>query len=514
MLAAAAAGTTQGAEVTGDLSVAVRDIERSMAVIDASWDKTIRGTDSNLYMADTYNTQTGAVSGPSDIWPLTAAVEAHCSLLEALEMVKEAEPSLYEDNVETYRHRLDLLIDNLEYYRGSYGLASYAHSANWSPYAVPRASQRGEANVTGILNVYDDQMWLSRELIRAYRVTGNEDYLDLATYLADYVIDGWDCWRDDNGKEYGGITWGPGYNSKHACSNAPIIQPLVWLHDIYDGSEATMDYYYRDENNAVKHEVRLRSELYLEFAGKVYDWQRENLLNSSNLYLDMKGADNTIKVVRGYRQHVDCGGATGTVFSYNTGTMIAGGAELYRVTGDERYKSELSATSRASFSEFAGYVRSKGTYLFNTDQSATSGFNTWFNNVLMRSYVDAIPYVDNTSAASGLEAFQKTLDYAYENYNRDGLLPIRFLDGWGTDVVTKGFHQFTFAAQYAMLAVHNLKALETGGVDAVVTDSSRTVADDMVYNLSGIAVGHLSDVKATLPAGLYIVGGRKVRMGN
>lgn len=499
---------------TGDASLAVRDIERSMAMLDATWEKTIRGTDSNLYMADTYNTSTGEVSGPSDIWPLTAAVEAHCSVLEALEMVKTLEPELYESNVETYRHRLELLIDNLEYYRGTYTLASYAHAGVWSPYAVPRSGHRGSANVTGILNVYDDQMWLSRELIRAYRLTDNEVYLELATYLADYVLDGWDCWRDGNGKEYGGITWGPGYNSKHACSNAPIIQPLVWLHDIYEGSGEQMDYYYRDESNKVMHEMRDRSELYLEFARKVYDWQRENLLNPSNLYYDMKGADGTIKVSRGYRQHVDCGGPVGAVYSYNTGTMIGGGAELYRVTGEERYRTEVSATSKSSLSYFASYKRKEGGYLFKTDETAKSGFNTWFNNVLMRSYLDALPYVDNNSASNGLDGFQKFLDYAYENYNRDGLLPIKLYDGWGDDVVTKGFHQFTFAGQYALLAVRNLRALESGGVDNVtVSDREAAPHTGVVYNLSGMALGKLDEVKGTLPRGLYVVDGRKVMMG-
>lgn len=66
----------------------------------------------------------------------------------------------------TNKKQLNQLIDNLEYYRGSLKLSSYATSnKEWTPYAVPRASQRGAADVTGILNVYDDLMWLSRELI-------------------------------------------------------------------------------------------------------------------------------------------------------------------------------------------------------------------------------------------------------------------------------------------------------------------------------------------------------------
>lgn len=441
-----------------DKRTAMRNIKRAMAIIDATWEKTMRGTEDNLYMADVYNTQTGEVSGPSDVWPYTAAIEAHCSLLEALQSVKKVNEKLYKEKWFKYKHQLDLLINNLEYYRGTYKLSSYATTdKRWSPFAVPRASKKGGADVSGILNVYDDQMWLSRELIRAYRLTDNKEYLDLATYLADYVLEGWDCWRDASGKEYGGITWGPGYNSKHSCSNAPIIQPLVWLHGLYKGSGAETEYYYRDANNSVKHETRLRSDLYLEFARKVYDWQKDRLLHESGVFWDMMGADNTIKVLHGYRQHVDCGDPCGSLISYNTGTMISGASELFKVTGDGTLRTDLTAMVGASVNKFSKYMRSQKAYLFNTDKTAENGFNTWFNDVLMRSYIDAFPYAGNAMATTGLESFQKFLDYAFENHNRGNMLPIHLFDGWGDEVKTKGFHQFSFASEYAMLAVYLLE---------------------------------------------------------
>lgn len=509
--ACGALSAADAAEMT-DAELAVRNINRAMDLVDASWEKTMKGGEDNMYMADTYNLVSGQAGGPSDIWPLTAAVEAHCSLLEALEAVKDVDAVLYERTFDFYSHQLAVLIDNLEYYRGTYRLPSYATSKQWSPYAVPRSNRRGGANVSGILNVYDDQMWLSRELIRAYRVTGNEEYLELATYLADYVIDGWDCWRDADGNEYGGITWGPGYNSKHACSNAPIIQPLVWLSEIYEGTDAQTEYYYRDETNAVKHQPRLRSELYLEFARKVYDWQKKHLSHSSGVYWDMMGADGEILVVRGYRQHVDCGGAVGNFYSYNTGTMISGGAELWRVTGEEQFKTDLSASAKGSLNTFARYVRTMGVYDFKTDDTAMSGFNTWFNNVLMRSFVDAEPYCTNNAASNGLKGFQTTLDYAYDNHNRGNMLPIHLIDGWGSEKSTKPFHQFAFASEYAMLAVRLLRNAQSGSVESVATDVV-TCGDDMVHTLGGVALGRLADVEHSIAPGIYIVNGRKCRLG-
>lgn len=497
-----------------DHQTAVRDIKRAMAMVDAAWSKTIIGSADNMYMADIYDTESGEASGTSDVWPYTAAIEAHCSLLEALNLVKDSEAELYASKYEVYKKQLGLLIDNLEYYRGTYKLASYATSSKeCSPYAVPRASERGAANVSGILNVYDDQMWISRELIRAYRLTGTEAWLERATYLVDYVLEGWDCWRDADGNEYGGITWGPGYNSKHACSNAPVIQPLVWLHDIYKDSGKECKYYYRDASNKVKNETRQRADLYLEFAQKVYNWQRQNLLHESGLYWDMMGADNTIKTQRGYRQHVDCGEASGSLFSYNTGTMISGAAELYRATGDETLKTQMNTTVATSLGKFARYVRAHGAYLFNTDESALNGFNTWFNDVLLRSYADAYPYAEDNKAATALKSCQTCLDYAFDNYNRDNMLPIRLFDGWGDEVKTKPFHQFAFASEYAEIATWLLKKeQQSTGISSISVSAPFSHAGS-VYTLSGVKVCDNAEQQASLPRGIYVVGNKKCVLG-
>ena len=514
-LAAFAAPFPAGAELTEGQQKAVRNIERAMSIMDAVWSRSIKGNANNMYLADTYNLTNRNSGGSSDVWPYTAVIEAHNSILEALDAAKDIAPDLYEENHEKYTTQLGQLIDNLEYYRGTYDLASYATQAKpCSPFAVPRSNRKGGANVTGILNVYDDQMWLARELIRAYRITGNEDYLDEATYLTDYVLEGWDCWRDEKGEEYGGITWGPGYNSKHACSNSPIIQPLVWLSDIYSPTDETMEYYYRDNNNEVVMEIVNRGEHYLNFAKKVYAWQKKKLLHSSGCYWDMMGADGTIRVVDGYRQHVDTGGPTGNQYSYNTGTMIAGAAELYRVTDDQSYRDDLSKTSKASLSQFASYKRSQGTYLFNTDKKATEGFNSWFNDVLMRSYADAYPYCDNSSAKTGLESFQTNLDYAYDNYLRNGFLPINFLDGWGDENITKGFHQSAFASEYGVLAqwLLSLEENEENAVIASLREAAET--NPMVYSIWGTKVGNYLNVKDSLPRNIYIVNSKKVLLGH
>lgn len=506
------------AALTETQELALRDIDRCMTMVDAVWSHSIKGTDTNLYLGDTYDLQgRGSSKGVSDVWPYTAVIEAHCSLLEALDAAKNIAPDLYSENYEKYVEQLDKLIDNLEWYRGTYNLASYAVGEKAvSPYGVHRGGSRGHAAVTGIENVYDDQMWLARELIRAYRITGNNDYLDEATYLTDYVLEGWDCWRDGNGEEFGGITWGPGYNSKHACSNSPIIQPLVWLSDIYGPTDKTMEYYYRDNDNEVVMATVNRSEHYLDFAKKVYSWQKRKLLHNSGCYWDMMGADHgKIEVKDGYRQHVNNGGPTGNQYSYNTGTMIAGAAELYRVTGEESYLEDLEATTKASLNQFAKYQRSTGHYLFNTDAKASEGFNSWFNDVLMRSYADADAFVEGQFAKNGLESFQYNLDYAFENYNDKDYLPINFLDGWNGETVTKGFHQSAFASEYGVLAKWLLSLsgedVEDASVDTIEGDAKQ--ASSRVYSINGIDKGDFNQVKDSLPHDIYIMGSKKIVMG-
>ncbi len=442
-------------------SLPVQNLQRAIKMMDATMERSFRGTNSNLYMADVCDIDNNEVSGPSDVWPYTAAIEAHCSIIEALKTLKDEAPDLYEANYDRFVERLDVLIDNLAYYRGTYTLTSYASVREWSVFAVPRANARNQGNVTGDnlkFNVYDDQMWLARELIRAYRLTGKQSYLDEATHLTDYVLDGWDCWREGNGEEYGGITWGPGYNSKHSCSNSPIIQPLVWLHDIYATADEAADYtyYHRNSSNQVVTDQVKRSDLYLQFAEKIYKWQKKNLLNTgTGVYYDMMGADNTLRYTDGYRAHVGTGGATGNAYTYNTGTMLAGAVELQRATGDTSYGSDADALCRDSYNAFTSTRTVDGVVFIQwpTDENALSGFNVWFDNVLMRAYVDAAASTVRESTTTSLGTFQTNLDYAYEKYQRNYMLPIDLLGGWNGSTKTKGFHQSAFAAEYAMLAI-------------------------------------------------------------
>src|SRR5690606_26481686 len=192
---------------------------------------------SGMTMARYYNPYTGQRSNEiGSIWMYTSAIEAVTAILHALETEKEqGDAARYNAHFDRYEQELMKLYDAADFYLGTFTLTSYTGTNEWTVYGVNRGNSKGGARVEGIENVYDDQMWLIREFLEAYKVTGNQLFLEKAEYLTEYVLDGWDCTFDTNGNEVGGIAWGPGYVTKHACSNGPMISPLVWLHELYKG---------------------------------------------------------------------------------------------------------------------------------------------------------------------------------------------------------------------------------------------------------------------------------------
>jgi len=509
-------------------TLAIRNIERSMELVDGVISKCFTGSGARMVMKDVYDLNSHKrEDGTSDVWPYTAVMEAVNSILEGLTALKDVAPEYYDLEHDRYVNLLNDLYTSIRYYAGSYELVSYTRTTKWNDiYGVHRGSLPGQATVTGIENVYDDQMWLVREFIRAYKNTGDDIYLRRAEYLTEYILDGWDACVDSRGNEYGGITWGPGYNSKHACSNAPIVSPLVWLAEMYKGKDDTTTRYFVNKDNTRGSETVNKYEYYLEFAKKIYAWQKEHLYDSNTgCYHDMCGADNTIQYeeVDGvkYRKHVNIGAPGGTQFTYNTGTMLCGAVDLYQATGDEYYLNEVKDLATDSYTHFRGTrktIDGDVYFPFPYDSDTMNGFNAWFNNVLMRAFVDAVPYADfknslgaaDNYAKRGCYNFQSNLDYAYENYLKDGFLPNNLLGGWESNTKTKAFHQVAYAAEYAKLVQYLLNDAKTTNI---TNFNKETVEKNVnVYAVDGRQVrSNVSKSEALdgLKSGVYVVDGEK-----
>lgn len=459
-----------------DEDPATQNILRAMQITDKSIDSYFNKT--TMAMTEFYNPFTGTKStGTVDVWPYTSAIEAVNAIMHALVAQKEnGDSELYDQNFERYKKLLSDLFNGLSYYEGTFTLVSYTQTKEWSVYGVHRGDIPGGANVSGVENVYDDQQWLIRELFEAYDLTGEQKYLDKAEYLAGYVIDGWDCTLDSEGNENGGITWGPGYTTKHSCSNGPFISPLVWLSEYYKGKGQTTEYRYVDSSRKRLTRSMDKSEYYMMYARKVYEFQKSHLMNNDGVYYDMLGGPSGLLNEKGeattkihemddtslgkvyetidgvkYKAYLKQGGPTGNPLSYNSGTMLSGAADLYKATQNATYKQDMEALTDACFSYFAKL----GTVVPEHYTYAYDGFNNWFNGVMMRGWADVYSASQYDGTASPLKSFQDNLDYGYINSVKDGILPTSLLHGWSRNEAScsvKGFFQFAYAAQYAVLA--------------------------------------------------------------
>lgn len=140
---------------------------------------------------------------------------------------------------------------------------------------------------------YDDMEWNGIAALRVYQATGDRRFLDAALQLWDYILPGW------NEQGGGGITWKKGREwSKNACSNGPGAILAARLYQ------------------------ELGREEDLEWAKKIYSWEKEVLFDNGAIY-DMLNAE-TGKIAR-------------FCLTYNQGTFIGAAVDLYKITGDESY---------------------------------------------------------------------------------------------------------------------------------------------------------------------------------
>lgn len=445
----------------GSVALAERNIERAIVLVENAVSHYSQDGDAVFSM--TYNPFTlKASENIVSIWEYTSAIEAVTAVMNSIKDLKASgRGRLYDEKFSYFASLLESVYSGMDYYKGTFTLTSYTGTAEWSPYGVHRASVPGEAKVEGRENVYDDQMWIIRELINAWRATGESKYLEKAEYLAAYVLDGWDCTLDADGVENGGITWGPGYVSKHSCSNAPMISPLVWLSEIYGGKPDEMSYGVVDKDGTRSVETAVKADYYLGMAVKIYEWQKAHLLREDGVYDDMLGGPATgdgkveYETVNGerYRKNTALMKRIGPAYSYNSGTMLSGAADLYSVTGDESYLGYVKTLTDASFTYFAELdAIVPGLYAYDETRN-----RPWFNDVLLRGFIASSECYEGADVC--VKSFQDCLDYAWDNHLENGTLPADLLSGWDEDNAKNDVNlMFTFAhaAEYATLASYHL----------------------------------------------------------
>ncbi|KGE17400.1 glycosyl hydrolase [Paenibacillus wynnii] len=155
-------------------------------------------------------------------------------------------------------------------------------------------------------NYYDDMEWTALALLRAYVATDNDEYMRAVLELwADIVT----AWNDNFG---GGMAWKKDQlDYKNTPANAPAAILAARLYGI------------------------LQEEEYLDWAIRIYDWNKTNLVDPANGFV----WDGINRLGDG-RIDYDW------EFTYCQGVFLGAGLELYLNTGNREYMEDALRTTK------------------------------------------------------------------------------------------------------------------------------------------------------------------------
>ncbi|GAB6009794.1 glycoside hydrolase family 76 protein [Dysgonomonas reticulitermitis] len=193
----------------------------------------------------------------------------------------------------------------------------------------------------------DDMEWNALTMLRLYNVTKDQKYLDTAQELWGWIKD---AWSEDVG---GGIRWCTGSwetFTKNACSNGPAAIIAARMYQIT-----------QDEED-------------LEWAKKIYEWQKQTLVVSSTGEVK----DHIV---------VESAEVSGSALTYNEGTYVGAGVELYNITKDVVY---LNDAKRAANYTISTLVNSSSNVL----RDEGTGDNGLFKGIFMRYFLELIKVND------------------------------------------------------------------------------------------------------------------------
>jgi predicted alpha-1,6-mannanase (GH76 family) len=156
---------------------------------------------------------------------------------------------------------------------------------------------------------YDDEGWWANAWIRAYDLTGDPRYLNMAKIIFTNLTGGWDTTCS------GGIWWNKAATNKIAIANELFLLTAVRLHQRTPGDSGAGSY--------------------IDWAAREWTWfKNSGMINGQSLINDgLTGS---------------CQNNGEPTWTYNEGVILGGLADLYKVTGDASYLAQAEAIADAT----------------------------------------------------------------------------------------------------------------------------------------------------------------------
>ena len=252
----------------------------------------------------------------------------------------------------------------------------------------------------------DDMEWNALTMLRIYNITKDQKYLDTVLELWGYISG---VWTEDAG---GGITWCTSSSvslSKNACSNGPAAILAARLYSLTGEQE------------------------YLDWAKKIYNWEKEILVDAST----GKVKDNIDVATKKISE---------VALTYNQGTYMGAGVELYNITKNPAYLNDAKNVATYTISALANSN--------NVLRDEGSGDNGLFKGIFMRYFLELIQVNDLDNAYKNKYiVFLKNNAYTlwHNGVYKDGAYIDNLLFGTSWDTAPIATTQLTSQASGSML---------------------------------------------------------------
>ncbi|MBQ9190437.1 MAG: alpha-1,6-mannanase [Bacteroidaceae bacterium] len=341
--------------------------------------------------------------------------------------------------------------------------------------------------------VYDDIMWWTCALARAYETFGLKDLLNYSERSFCRVWYGSATVGDDgsyadparfSGQYGGGMFWewqpidhakphNPG-DFRSACINFPTVIAACLLHQLVPTGRTAP---------TQTRPTRQTKEWYLEKAIEIYDWADKTLVSSGRVADGIHG-----------------GGPEFTDHLYNQATYIGASCLLYKITGDDKYKSRAINGTKYVFNKMVN-----GNKILNFE----NGYEQGIYAAIFAQYLPMVIY--DLQQTTYLKYIQRNMQKAWDNRDAErGLQAGDFLNKTsGSDVV----ESYGGSALPALMLMFPAHITADDIVNEVETVSSAVApADDNIYTLDGKLVMKKADFcqVAHLNKGLYIFRNKKI----